>query len=186
MSNKRNYSCDTCGGRMSFKHANRISLTPISQLWCDAISHLPHRYLDDSGGLLSDKANFLSTLMPWLMIIWNSSDSPQLCFTVSHSLGRFRRQPFIRSQFPPLFTRAIIQPMVAACLWCQIAHKEWFRCLLGEMVTNWCCGLSAMKGRSTYRNEAQFSESRQHCFVPLTHQNNMTFRKRAPRRIFRC
>lgn len=42
----------------------------------------------------------------------------------------------IHSQTRPLFTRGIIQRMATACLWCRIAHKERFRCLLGEMVTN--------------------------------------------------
>lgn len=76
--------------------------------------------------------------------------------------------------------------MAAACLWCQIAHKEWFCCLLGEMVTNWCCRLSAIKERSTYWNEAHFPESRQHCFVAQTHQNNMPFRKWATWRRFQA
>lgn len=140
--------------------ANRISLAPISRLWCDIICHLPHRYLHVSRGLLSDKANSLSSLKSWLMIIWDSSHSPQFCFISQYGQapesGHLSR---IGSQTPSLFTRGIIQHMAAACLWCRIAHKEWFRCLLGEMVTNWCWGLSAIKGQSTYWNEAHFSES---------------------------
>lgn len=82
--------------------------------------------------------------------------SSVLIHTVWASSGGGSHLSGIGSQTPPLFTRGIIQHMAAACLWCQIAHKEWFCCLLGEMVTNWCCGLSAIKGRSTYRNEALF------------------------------
>lgn len=40
------------------------------------------------------------------------------------------------------------------------------------MVTNWCCGLSAIRGRSTYRNETHFSESRQGCFVATGHSGS--------------
>lgn len=51
-----------------------------------------------------------------------------------------------QSQTLPLFTRGIIKHMATVCLWCQIAHKEWVHCLLGEMVANWYSWLSAIKG----------------------------------------
>lgn len=122
---------------------NRISWPRIVWLWFNIICHLPHRYVNVSGGLSSDS---FSSLMSWLMITCNGFPSFELCFNLYTLCSGDSHFSSVQSQTLPLFTRGIIKHMATVCLWCQIAHKEWVHCLLGEMVANWCSWLSAIRG----------------------------------------
>lgn len=42
---------------------------------------------------------------------------------------------------------------------CQIAHKEWVHCLLGEMVANWYSWLSAIRGHGALDNKCALHNS---------------------------
>lgn len=75
----------------------------------------------------------------------------------------------VQSQTLLLFTRGIIQHMATVCLWCQIAHKEWLHCLLGEMVANWCSPLLVecyQRTQSSYWTGICSSQSKENCSSP--------------------